>query len=63
MYSVLKVFKKEMGRKERIVKSIKLSFLISIGIFIVFILNFFHILDWMWGLSILLVVLISTFVI
>lgn len=63
MYSVLKVFKKEMGRKERIVKSVKFSFLVSIGIFIVFILSFFHILDWMWGLSILLVVLISTFVI
>jgi hypothetical protein len=29
----------------------------------VFILNFFHILSWMWGISILLVVLIFTFVI
>ena len=63
IFLILKIFKKNMGKKERIVKSVKFSFFVSIGIFIVFILNFFHILDWMWGLSILLVVLISTFVI
>jgi len=56
-------FKKEMSKKERIVRSVKLSFFISLGVFIVFILNFFHILNWMWGISILLVVLIFTFVI
>jgi len=63
IFLVLKIFKKDMEEKERIVKSVKFSFFVSIGIFIVFILNFFHILDWMWGLSILFVVLISTFVI
>ena len=63
IFLIFKIFKKNMGKKERIVKSVKFSFFVSIGIFIVFILNFFHILDWMWGLSILLVVLISTFVI
>ena len=52
-----------MGKKERIAKSIKLSFFITLGVLIVFILNFFHILNWMWGISILLVVLIFTFVI
>jgi lysylphosphatidylglycerol synthetase-like protein (DUF2156 family) len=62
-FLILHIFKKEMSKKERIVKSIKMAFLISIGIFIVFILNFFHILNWMWGISILLVVLIFTFVI
>ena len=63
IFLILKIFKKNMGKKERIVKSVKFSFFVSIGIFIVFILNFFHILDWMWGLSILFVVLISIFVI
>ena len=63
IFLIFKIFKKNMGKKERIVKSVKFSFFVSIGIFIVFILNFFHILDWMWGLSILLVVLISIFVI
>ncbi len=63
IFLVLKIFKKDMEEKERIVESFKFSFLISVGIFIVFILNFFHILDWMWGLSVLLVVLISIFVI
>ena len=57
------IFKKEMSKKEGIIRSVKLSFFISIGVFIVFILNFFHILNWMWGISILLVVLIFTFVI
>ncbi|KUK67348.1 MAG: transmembrane(s)protein [candidate division WS6 bacterium 36_33] len=52
-----------MSEKERIVKSVKLSFFITLGILIAFILNFFHILNWMWGISILLVVLIFTFVI
>ena len=57
------IFKKEMSKKEGIIRSVKLSFFISLGVFIVFILNFFHILNWMWGISILLVVLIFTFVI
>ncbi|KUK76133.1 MAG: transmembrane(s)protein [candidate division WS6 bacterium 34_10] len=63
IFLILHIFKKEMSKKERIIKSIKMAFLISIGVFIVFILNFFHILNWMWGISILLVVLIFTFVI
>lgn len=63
IFLILHVLKKEMSKKERIVKSIKLSFLVSLGIFIVFLLNFFHILNWMWGISILLVVLIFIFVI
>ncbi len=63
IFLILHILKKEMDRKERIVKSVKISFLISFGVFIVFLLNFFHILNWMWGISILLVVLIFTFVI
>jgi len=57
------IFKKQLSRKIRIVRSIKLSFLLTFGVLIVFVLNFFHILNWMWGISILLVVLIFIFVI
>ena len=63
IFLILHIFKKETSKKEKIVRSVKLSFFISLGVFIVFILNFFHILNWMWGISILLVVLIFTFVI
>jgi len=63
IFLILHLFRKEMSEKERIVKSVKLSFFITLGILIAFILNFFHILNWMWGISILLVVLIFTFVI
>jgi len=63
IFLILHVLKKETSKKERIIKSVKLSFLVSLGVFIVFLLNFFHILNWMWGISIMLVVLIFTFVI
>lgn len=43
--------------------SSKISILITIGIFLVLILNFFHILDMYWGLGILLVLIIISFVI
>lgn len=63
IFLILYIFKKEVSKKERIVRSVKLSFLVTIGIIPVFILNFFHILNWMWGISILVVVLIFIFVI
>lgn len=63
IFLILHVLKKETSKKERIIKSFKLSFLVSLGVFIVFLLNFFHILNWMWGISIMLVVLIFIFVI
>lgn len=63
IFLILHVLKKETSKKERIIKSVKLSFLVSLGVFIVFLLNFFHILNWMWGISIMLVVLIFIFVI
>ena len=63
IFLILRLFRKDMSKKEGIVRSIKLSFFITLGVLIVFILNFFHILNWMWGISILLVVLIFTFVI
>jgi len=54
---------KKTNRRGRILVSLKFSSILTIGILTVFVLNFFHILSWMWGLSILLVVLIFTFII
>ena len=55
--------KKKFSNREKIGISVKFSLIITIGIFTVFTLNFFHILNWIWGASILLVVLIFTFII
>lgn len=55
--------KKKFTNRERITLSFKFSLIITIGVFAVFTLNFFHILNWIWGASILLVVLIFTFII
>jgi len=54
---------KKFTRKEKIVMSFKFSLILTIGFLTVFILNFFHILNWIWGLSILVVVLIFIFII
>jgi hypothetical protein len=55
--------KEKFNKKEKIILSVKFSFLITIGLLAVFSLNFFHILNWIWGVSILIVVLIFTFII
>lgn len=43
--------------------SIKWGNLLSLGIFLIFILNFFHILNIFWGIGILVVLIILSFVI
>jgi hypothetical protein len=42
---------------------VKVGVLITVGIFLVIMLNFFHILDIYWGLGILTIILIALFVI
>lgn len=53
----------ERLKREIIILSLKISTLITVGIIVVFTLNYLHILNWIWGLLILLVVLIFTFII
>jgi uncharacterized membrane protein len=55
--------KKNFSKREKVITSLKFSLIITIGLLTVFILNFFHILNWMWGISIFLVVLIFIFII
>lgn len=55
---------KKIQNKELIVKlSVKYSLVVTLGLLVVFLLNFFNILDLLWGISILVVVLIFTFII
>ena len=53
----------EKKKKEVILKSIKISTFVTIGTIAVFTLNYMHVLGWIWGIIILLVVLIFTFII
>jgi hypothetical protein len=55
--------KKRFTQREKVLISFKFSLIITIGLLTVFTLNFFHILNWMWGASILVVVLIFIFII
>lgn len=53
------IFKKENAK----IISAKFSILVTTGIFLAFLLNFIHILDIYWGMGILLILIITSFVI
>lgn len=62
-YLILKtVLRKEDCRDLKII-CLRWGIFFSFGLFLVFVLNFFHVLNIYWGLGILLVVIISSFVI
>jgi len=63
VFGVVTFFKKKLDRGRRVFLASKIALFFTLGILLVFLLNFFHVLDWIWGLSILLVVLIAIFVI
>jgi hypothetical protein len=63
IYYAIKIIKKDITWKNRIISSVKYSLLLTIGIFTIFVLNFFNILDITWGIGILLIVLIFSFII
>lgn len=62
-YSFFKIFRGEYSRKDRIKKSIKFGGIITLGLLVVFLLHFFHVLDFIWGLIILIIALILIFVV
>ncbi|HKM20192.1 MAG TPA: hypothetical protein VJY47_03165 [Candidatus Dojkabacteria bacterium] len=62
-YSIFKFFRKEYSRRDRVIKSLKYSGIVTLGLLIVFLLHFFHILDFIWGLAILVIAIILIFVV
>ncbi len=60
---ILFFLKKELTRRQRFFISFKYSLIISLGLLSVGVLNFFNVLDWMWGLSVLGVVLFGLIII
>lgn len=63
VFGIVTSLKKSLSRRTRIFISSKVALMFSLGLLLVFLLNFFHVLDWIWGVSILVVVLIASFVI
>lgn len=63
VFSTVTFLKKDLERRKKIFIASKIALFFTLGLLLVFLLNFFHVLDWIWGLSIFLVVLIASFVI
>ncbi|MHC1716594.1 MAG: hypothetical protein AB9915_01690 [Candidatus Dojkabacteria bacterium] len=63
VFLVVHLASKEKTLKEKYILSTKLAAIVSLGLFSVLVLNFFHILDFSWGIMILFVVLIAVIVI
>lgn len=63
VFGIVTTLRKDLKRRRRIFIASKIALFFTLGLLLVFLLNFFHVLDWIWGVSILLVVLIASFVI
>ena len=63
VFGTMTLLRKDLKRRMRIFITSKVALFFSLGLLLVFLLNFFHVLDWIWGISILLVVLVASFVI
>ena len=63
VFGTMTLLRKDLKRRRRIFIASKVALFFSLGLLLVFLLNFFHVLDWIWGVSILLVVLVASFVI
>ncbi len=63
IFGIRKIFSKSEDTKGSIVLALRQSALVSVGLLIVFLLHIFHIVNFVWGLALFLVVIISLFVI
>ncbi len=63
IFGIRRIFFKQIEVEKNIRLSIKYGLLLSLGILIVYLLHFFHILNFIWGMAILIVVILSLFVI
>jgi len=63
IFGVREIFFKQIDTQTNIRFSIKYGFLLSLGILVAYLLHFFHILSFVWGIALLMVVILSLFVI
>jgi len=63
IFCIRQIFFKHVELQNNIRMAIKYGLLLSFGILIVYLLHFFHILSFIWGVILLIVVILSLFVI
>ena len=63
IFCIRQLFFKQIEVRSNIQISVRYGIFLSLGILAVYLLHFFHILNFLWGMSILLVVILSLFVI
>ena len=63
IFGLRKWFFKEIPEAIQIKRSVRYSLLLTLGFLIVYLLHFYHILSFWWGLGILIVVILALFVI
>ena len=63
IFGIRKIFFKEIPEGIQIRRSLKYSLLLTIGLLGVYLLHFYHILGFWWGLGVLKVVILALFVI
>ena len=63
IFCIRKIFFKQIENSNNIKIATRYGLLLSIGILIAYLLHFFHILSFIWGMAILVVVILSLFVI
>ncbi|HHX99592.1 TPA: hypothetical protein GX533_02885 [Candidatus Dojkabacteria bacterium] len=63
LYLIFKITRKEISHRERVVHSLKMGGSITFGLLIVFLLHIFQVLNFFWGLGILVIVLFLIFVV
>ncbi len=63
IFGIRSLFFKDVSVETQVKKSVKYSIWLVLAIFLVYILHFFHILNFWWGIGILVVVITALFVI
>lgn len=63
IFGIRKVLFKQLPNDIQIKMSIRYSLLLTLGLLVVYLLHFYHILGFWWGLGILIVVILALFVI
>lgn len=63
IFGILFLLKREVNKRILAFVSFKYGLILTLGLFAVAVLNFFNVLDWVWGLSVLAVVFVGLIII
>lgn len=63
IFGIRKLLFKQLPNNIQVKRSVRYSLLLTLGLLVVYLLHFYHILGFWWGLGILIVVILALFVI